>query len=308
MPNTKKRKKEQENIIDGTKLTLEEWLTQIHNPKVNVLPSIAFPTSEMRDEYLKDINIRRDEEVLNLIRRFLIHTGSTRFDYISLHDYSYSEMQLRILRGESAWEGLTWVIDLIRENPGRAIEVLEAYFDTHIQLLDRSYWWHRLHDAIALIRAKWIHTEHPRETILDLGGRKFEILVAILYKQLGYDVYLTKKSHDGGVDVIAKYEAAGRQHKSLIQCKCVRKKNIDVKDIRELHGVIEDAKISKGIFITTAFSFTPAAIKWAANNPRIELINYSTLIQLLNEYFGIHWMQRIEYYTNEQLHNLSHVD
>jgi len=161
-------------IVDGTKLSLMEWLDAIANPKVEVFPNFAFPNDKLRDEYLATISPRSDKEVVELLRRFLIHSITTIRDaddlrYVDGHHLLEVEQFYRMLRGEPAWEGLTWVIDLVRRSPLRAIEVLDSYFMTHIQELDRPYWSERLFDAIALIRARWIEKSHPRESLVSLA-------------------------------------------------------------------------------------------------------------------------------------------
>lgn len=256
----------------------------------------------MRTEYLASISDRDEKDVLRLLRRFLIPTCTLPLDEITLSTVSSvkdppTEQHRRFLCGEPAWEGLTWVIDLLEQNPGKAIEVLETYMKTHIQMLDRGYWLWRLQDAILLIRGKWIEIDHPRELLLKLGGHKFEHLIANLYSRMGYKTTLTKGSHDGGVDIRASSLQSGQRHTSLIQCKCVSK-NVGVRVIRELHAVVEDAKAPKGLLVTTA-NFTPAAKKWAENNPRLELIDVTSLIRLLNQHIGHNWVKRIDLYCSD---------
>jgi restriction system protein len=289
-------------IIDGTKLSLSEWLEAIANPKVEVFPSFAFPNDKMRNEYLAMISSRSDEEVVDLLRRFLIHSITTKDDVGNLRSaeehYLFEVEQLyRMIRGEPAWEGLTWVIDLVRQSPLRAIEVLDSYFTVHIQALDRPYWWERLFDAIALIRARWIEKVHPRESLVSLGGIQFEKLVLALFKKMGYEVQLTQVSHDGGVDVRAFFARDGQRHRALIQCKCM-KGNVGVQLVRELHAAVEDAKVPKGILVATSM-FTPDARKWADNNPRLELIDVDKLTRMLNERCGASWIHRLEWYTRD---------
>jgi restriction system protein len=202
-----------------------------------------------------------------------------------------------MLRDEPAWEGLTWVLELLDESPRMAIDVLNAYIWAHLQPLDRPYWYERIYDAIALIRAKYIGTAQPRDVFLNLGGRKFERLTHSLFHAMGHEVEPTSKSYDGGVDLRAHQKRDGQCYTSLIQCKCVTK-NVGVKDIRELHGTLENEKVSKGILVT-ASKFTPKAREWASKNPRLELINFETLNQLLNEHLGPLWVQRIDWYCRD---------
>src|SRR5713226_7587905 len=46
------------------------------------------------------------------------------------------------------------------------------------------------------------YADHPHE-LKRIGHRQFEELVAELFRGFGYDVELTKRTRDGGIDVIA---------------------------------------------------------------------------------------------------------
>ena len=243
-------------------------------------------------------------EVKKLIRRFLIHSCTTGidvqdFEMASNTGYLHCEQFYRIKHNEPAWEGITWIIDLLEDNPRRAIEVIESYFKAHIQSLDRDYWWERLYDAIALIRAKFIEVKHPRDLLLTLGGHRFERLIYNLYTVMGYTAILTKESHDGGIDVRAHKASKGETITVLIQCKCV-KGTVGVGAVRELHSAIENEKVSKGVLVATS-KFSRAASNWARNNPRLELIDWNTLNSMLNANFSPSWPSRIEWHTREEL-------
>jgi restriction system protein len=290
-------------IVEGKALTLDEWLRKLHDPTIALFPTIAFPTDEMRNQYLQTIANRSIEEVISLLRRFLIPTCTLDFDKLHFRLVASqgikptTEQHRRLLCGGPAWEGLTWTLDLLERSPERAIEVLDAYALTHVQALDRGWWMQRLYDAMALIRAKWIEMEHPEQVILGLGGRKFERLVARLFSKMGYHATITKPSHDGGVDIHATWLKAGQRHNALIQCKCSRH-NVGVGIVRELHGAVEDAKVSKGILVSSQ-SFTRDAQKWAFKNPRLELVDRRMLVQMLNAHLGASWIHYIDFFTSE---------
>jgi restriction system protein len=290
-------------VVEGTKLTLQEWLALLHDRTICLYPTIAFPTDEMRAEYLRTIGQRDTDEVLDLLRQFLVPTCTLQLEregFRALREYGIqvpTERHRRMAQGGPAWEGLTWVIDLLKRSPRRAIEVLDAYADTHIQELDMGWWPQRLYDAMALIRAKWIEAEHPEDILVSLGWDKLERLVQCLYAEMGFETRRTQRSHDGGIDIWATYRRAGQRQEALIQCKCSRK-NVGVLKVRELHGAVEDAKASKGVLVC-ARGFTPDARKWVKRNPRLELVGAGTLTQLLNENLGSDWPQRIDYHTSE---------
>lgn len=262
----------------------------------------------MRDEYLDTIKNRTEAEVIDLIRNFLISCGSLGTDEGSFAFLMYNlekdkatferlmetEYYKRLLRGfltgSPIWEGNTWIIDLLPHEPKVALEGLHAYFIAHIQHLPDGRF-DGLGEVEALIRAKFIQAPSS-EALLTLDPYQFEHLIDSLYMKMGYSTVLTKRTYDGGVDVIATKSTPGSIEKILIQCKHV-KKDIGVKEVRALLGVVFDNKANKGIIISSV-SFTPAARKLQQNNP-IDLIGNKELQLLLNANFGSNWPLHLDF-------------
>lgn len=294
-------------VIDTTKLSLNEFLDLLHKGKPNsYYPKYHFPTEQMLEEFLGNISSYPESIIKGILRKFIINNctfGSDEFyrkHYLQnmdklpdgLKETEYFRRLILALRPrDCAWEGLTWILDLLPFSPGEAIRVIEAYYLANIQFLPDDQLI-ALSECITIIRAKFINIIPLREQLLELDPLEFEMLVAELYKSLGYSVQLTKRSYDGGVDVIAEKPETSQKEKLLIQCKRFKDKVV-VKDIRELLGVVSDGKATKGTLISTAF-FTKAAIKFAGSNPRIELINYEDFAKLCNTHLGSNWANRID--------------
>lgn len=118
-------------------------------------------------------------------------------------------------------------------------------------------------------------------TLEALKPLQFETYIETLYKKIGYQTKQTKKSNDGGVDIMAK----NINGEIIIQCKHREKSSgtTGVKDVRELYGVYKSMEnINKAILITNG-KFTAKAKEFAQNN-KVELINGSKLIGLINMY------------------------
>ncbi len=97
---------------------------------------------------------------------------------------------------------------------------------------------------------------------------EFEVIVATLFQDMGYDVKVTKKGNDFGVDVIATSES----EKVAIQVKKWAKgNNVGNRDVQRLLGAMQlsTIKATKSILITTS-DFTRQARKQAVDTP-IEL-------------------------------------
>ena len=103
----------------------------------------------------------------------------------------------------------------------------------------------------------------------------FEFVVASLYLALGYQVYVTPRSGDRGIDLVA----TKQNKKTAFQCKRYNKNIIPEQMVREFYGSFVD-DFDEGIFITSS-AFTSAAENWAERRKRLRLINGKELAKLM---------------------------
>jgi RNA polymerase sigma factor (sigma-70 family) len=98
---------------------------------------------------------------------------------------------------------------------------------------------------------------HPH-MMHDINAYKFEALVAELMKDMGYDVYLTPKTRDGGRDIIAVMNMPPNEKiVTIVQCKRNSADNIVGIDIVErfIYTIRDKDKANIGWIVTTsAFS------------------------------------------------------
>jgi restriction system protein len=304
-------------MIDAEKLTLKQWLKLIVSAPVNstLIADYQFPTNEHREEYFKHIDKRSEEEVIFLLRRFLLVSTSLGIDEFLFETLEWTkendperyqimakrEFYKRLIKSKRSkkapppWEGNTWIIDLLPHFPKLAIDVINAYLIAHCNSLPDGRL-NGLIDASDLIYAKFIGiAEHATDKINilhSLTPRQFECIVECLYEKLGYTTMLTAAKSDGGRDVIASNHSTGRKEELHIECKRYRKP-VGVELARQLLGVISSAKATKGVIVTTS-TFTKGARDFSLENPRVELIHGRQLIVMMNEHLGSHWPAHVE--------------
>ncbi len=110
-----------------------------------------------------------------------------------------------------------------------------------------GWWWHELDTPVGL----W----HSRARATSIG----------FFSKYGFEVELTKRSRDGGRDIIAIQSILGIKSKFIIEFRCYSKENpVSVELVRSLHGVQMAEGANKSILATTS-RFTPDAIKFAPN-------------------------------------------
>ena len=110
-----------------------------------------------------------------------------------------------------------------------------------------------------------------------LSGEEFENLLKVIFEKQGYDVSLTKKSHDYGADLVLR-----RKNKlSIVQTKCYEK-NIGIKAVQEIiaaqrHYGADD------MFVATNRYFSKDAIILAGEH-NVKLIDRDVIVKLVNAY------------------------
>lgn len=124
----------------------------------------------------------------------------------------------------------------------------------------------------------------------ELSPRKFEELVADMFSNQGYDVTLTQRSNDGGMDIIAVQRSDIGTIMTIIECKRYAPDNkVGVDIVRGVYGVVEQQRATRGIIATTSF-FTRGAEAFRRSVPyRLGLADFNVLTQEINE-----WKNRIE--------------
>lgn len=112
-------------------------------------------------------------------------------------------------------------------------------------------------------RDKHLIKEKPVDTskfslplIQVLEWKRFEEFVAGYYRLFGYTAKTTRTGADGGVDVVL-FKQGNPTPAIIVQCKSWSK-NVGVKPVRELLGVMTADEIGWGIFATTS-GFTEEA-------------------------------------------------
>jgi Restriction endonuclease len=114
-----------------------------------------------------------------------------------------------------------------------------------------------------------------------MRGHDFENLIARLLESMGLEVQQTKLTGDGGVDILAHSKEPVTGGLFVVQCKRYEG-SVGEPVIRDLYGVVNHYRASKGILITNA-RFTQQAQRFADGKP-IELIDGKVLAGLFAKY------------------------
>lgn len=116
---------------------------------------------------------------------------------------------------------------------------------------------------------RWLRGMRPAE---------FERYIASLFTTLGYDASVVGRSHDGGIDVVAKKD--GVTH--YIQCKKFITSEVPVGAVRDFYGAVADNLAQGKAYFITTNKFTLEAEKFAQDKP-LELIDGFMLVKYIRD-------------------------
>ena len=288
--------------LDVKDFHVDEWLAHMltsENKRKFRFVDYEFPTDDLCRSYVASLSSRSDSDVKNLLRHFLIPTGGLGYDSTILNHWCESDQLLkqidtteygrRLIRGQ-AWEGITWILDLLPSWPQFAVNALDAYIRAHVQVLPDGRF-RGLCDALTVIRAKYLSVIQPKEILECLSPRDFEFLIAALFRAKGYKVKITSQSRDGGADVLCWKQKNKVVEKQLVECKH-HSAPIGVAVIRQLAGVVAETGASKGVVVASS-SFTSPAVSFANQTGRVQLIDFEGINREFNKHIGTRWSNRL---------------
>ncbi len=114
------------------------------------------------------------------------------------------------------------------------------------------------------------------DTVSNLNWKEFEELVGEAYRRQGYFVLENSSDGpDGGVDLRLRKDG----ELVLVQCKHWKARNVNVKIVRELYGIMTSRKANRGIVVTYG-SFTQDAKEFAHGKP-LDLVDGQKLMALI---------------------------
>ncbi|WP_288378097.1 restriction endonuclease [uncultured Massilia sp.] len=113
-------------------------------------------------------------------------------------------------------------------------------------------------------------TRWSLDALRSLEWKRFELLCARYYEAVGFRSATLAAGADGGIDVKL-FRVDPSQPLAIVQCKAWNTRQVGVKEIRELLGVMVHEKVTRGIFVTTG-SYSAEALAFGAANP-IQLLD-----------------------------------
>lgn len=125
------------------------------------------------------------------------------------------------------------------------------------------------------------------ELMHELSWRKFEELVAELYKREGFEVELTRASQDSGVDIYVFQRAPFGSFLTVVDCKRYRAdRPVEVGLIEKLYGTVMAKDASVGVIATTSYFSKGAKAFQEDRKHRLGLQDFFSIHDMLKQARG----------------------
>lgn len=191
-----------------------------------------------------------------------IAISAIRRDFESLHDVSVRDSWTHETHLPKRFFELHSVFDVERLFDNRSIISVASVIDSQLLAYFHKY----------------------PDRLFKLTPREFEEVIATLFDQLGFEVELTKRTRDGGRDIVAIGHRIVRT-KYLIECKHYAPlRKVTVNPVRALHGVVADEGATKGILVTTSSFTRPATDYFKRNQWLLEGRDFDGLVEWLGNF------------------------
>jgi len=284
--------------------SFDEWFDLVNNGE-RVYPQIRIPYNEWLKEYIANIENKSFEEVKNLLRcllrpinrqtdidsykGYLLYRDSDDIEFNKMAESMYmNEKYKRIEVGDDAWEGITWILELLPYSPYQAVIALEGYSSAQDNLPDDRII--GIRQCIDIIYAKFIYIEKPIRALLNLKPVEFEWLIEELYHRMGYETKWTPSTRDGGKDIIASIKRTDGDENVYIECKLYSTTKLTKNYVKAFIQTVTDDKINRGVIFCTGYASKPLK----EIDKRIQIITFENICVLLNAHLGSDWEERLD--------------
>lgn len=293
-----------ENYYTDNFDTFDEWFELILNEE-KVYPQFRIPFEEWFQNYLASVGNKSIDEVKTLLRCLLVPINR-KLDLSEYESYLYlknsedtkaqeraknlyfNEQYKRMEAGYYAWEGITWILELLPYSPYQAVVALEGYAYSQDGLPDDRII--GLQQCINIINSRFIYLEKPNRNLFKLKPVEFEWLIEELYSKMGYDTKWTPATRDGGKDVIASIIRPDGIEHVYVECKLYNTTELNNLHVKSFAYTVNNDKINRGVIFCTGYA--NKALKGI--DKRITILTYENICVLLNSHLGSDWDERLD--------------
>lgn len=282
----------------------DDWLYLVLTDQ-KVYPHLRIPYDTWLNDYISGIKNRSIDEVKDLLR-CLLGPINRKLDVTDYDDYLrlknsaddeqqklskqlyFNEKYKRIEKGYDAWEGITWILELLPYSPFQAITSLEGYLYAQNGLPDDRII--GICQCVEIIYSKFIYLSMEYKSLLNLKPVEFEWLIEELYQGMGYETKWTPATRDGGKDIIASIKRTDGIEYVYVECKLYKTSELTNNYVKAFAYTVNDDKINRGVIFCTGYVNN----ELHGIDKRISIIRFENICFLLNAHLGSDWEERLD--------------
>ncbi len=239
---------------------------------------------DLRTDEIEEIKICNEQSFILVLERNVNHRfGKEKYDCLLVDELNLNEMcslcikKMENLHVEFKFEEIKKLSLMIHGNPAILECILGLIDDLGIDAIDKLLYEHVsigkpkivlpnkniVNSPVISIKKDVLQindslmryiAEEPM-SMHELSSREFEIIIAELFKKLGYETELTKQTRDGGVDIYIAEKTNIGKFLFLVECKhYASNRPVGIEVIRNMYGVLgmNKRKPTGGIIATTS--------------------------------------------------------
>lgn len=170
--------------------------------------------------------------------------------------------------------GTYFLVYYVIDNSNKYLSITEFLFFFGLPIGIYAIYWICLLSREKITSLKANKNWSNKDWWWSLDGWEFEEEVAKIFRLNGYEAEVTKKTGDGGIDIVMYKEGL----KYIVQCKHYRN-TLPIEPVRALNGVRQDFKANILIIVASS-GLTKAGYEFIENKPYIEVLTLDDLIAM----------------------------
>jgi HJR/Mrr/RecB family endonuclease len=126
------------------------------------------------------------------------------------------------------------------------------------------------------------YSKYPKD-MKKMDPHEFELLIAELCRGNGWNVEMTKRTRDGGYDIVA-IQTEHIRSRILIECKRFESNKVSVQVVRQLGGILKFGEATQAILATTSYFTRDAKNYIETHSWALEGRDFDDIVQWIEHY------------------------
>lgn len=264
---------------------------EINNSKVIICSRVALNKYFFKNIYTIDLNCEKfdKEEMTRLIAQHEAKLTFKKYSFASLSAFieefngNFGQINSALTFVKHTNHPLHKIINLVKfgrlEYNNELIESIPKDQEMSTLILPKF-----VTDTIFINDSILLKIQKNPNAIYNLSSWQFEELVAELFHKEGYNVIPTKRTHDGGKDMMVVENKLLGNFLCYVECKKYGPdKPVGVRVVRELYGTIKADNATAGIIVSSSYFSKQACSFRETIKHQMNLIDFAKLSEIISK-------------------------